>query len=103
MLDPAGLYEVAPDAPQLDDPVTRTVAQSDAFVVLNLVAATLWFFKGSAWAARIEAAVIRGDRNSLPIFRKLLGPENDGIVSAAAGRIDFRDDRAPGGPADTTP
>lgn len=37
---------------------------------------------------QIEAAVIMGDRCSLPVFRKLLDAENDGIVSAAKGRID---------------
>lgn len=36
----------------------------------------------------IEAAVIMGNRCSIPIFKKLLGTENDGIVSAAKGRID---------------
>lgn len=35
----------------------------------------------------IEAAVIMGNRCSIPIFKKLLAPENDGIVSAAGGRI----------------
>jgi triacylglycerol lipase len=35
----------------------------------------------------ITAAVIMGNRGSIPLFRKLLGPENDGIVSAAGGRI----------------
>ncbi len=35
-----------------------------------------------------EVAVIMGKRCSIPVFRKLLGPENDGIVSAAKGRID---------------
>lgn len=35
----------------------------------------------------IEAAVIMGSRCSIPVFRKLLGSENDGIVSAAKGRI----------------
>ena len=29
-----------------------------------------------------------GNRCSIPVFRKLLGSENDGIVSAAKGRID---------------
>lgn len=36
----------------------------------------------------VEAAVIMGNRSSLPIFRKLLSRENDGIVSAEKGRID---------------
>jgi triacylglycerol lipase len=36
----------------------------------------------------IEAAVIMGDRCSIPVFRKLLDSDNDGIVSAAKGRID---------------
>lgn len=36
----------------------------------------------------VEAAVIMGNRSSLPIFRKLLSQENDGIVSAEKGRID---------------
>lgn len=35
-----------------------------------------------------EAAVIMGRRCSIPLFGKLLGPENDGIVSAANGHID---------------
>ena len=38
--------------------------------------------------ADIEAAVIMGRRCSIPVFKKLLGTENDGIVSAAKGRID---------------
>lgn len=36
----------------------------------------------------IETAVIMGDRCSIPLFRKLLGSDNDGIVSAAKGRLD---------------
>lgn len=36
----------------------------------------------------VQAAVIMGNRCSIPIFKKLLGEENDGIVSAAKGRID---------------
>ena len=36
----------------------------------------------------IEAAVIMGNRCSIPVFKKLLGAENDGIVSAAKGRLD---------------
>ena len=35
----------------------------------------------------VEAAVIMGNRCSIPIFKKLLATENDGIVSAAGGRI----------------
>ena len=41
-----------------------------------------------AFPEGVEAAVIMGNRSSLPIFRKLLGPENDGIVSAARGKIE---------------
>ncbi len=36
----------------------------------------------------LEAAVIMGSRSSIPMFRKLLSQENDGIVSAERGRID---------------
>lgn len=36
----------------------------------------------------VEAAVIMGNRCSIPVFKKLLGAENDGIVSATKGRID---------------
>ncbi len=36
----------------------------------------------------IEAAVIMGNRSSVPVFRKLLAPDNDDIVSAEKGRID---------------
>ncbi len=36
----------------------------------------------------IEAAVIMGNRSSVPIFRNLLGRENDGIVSAEKGRME---------------
>lgn len=36
----------------------------------------------------VKAAVIMGNRCSIPIFKKLLGEESDGIVSAAKGRID---------------
>ena len=35
-----------------------------------------------------EAAVIMGNRCSIPFFKKLLDSENDGIVSASRGRID---------------
>ena len=38
--------------------------------------------------ANTEAAVIMGNRSSVPVFKNLLGPENDGIVSTAKGRID---------------
>lgn len=37
---------------------------------------------------QIEAAVIMGDRCTIPVFKKLLDSENDGIVSVAKGRID---------------
>ncbi|HEX7261550.1 MAG TPA: alpha/beta fold hydrolase [Luteolibacter sp.] len=42
----------------------------------------------AALPPEIQAAVIMGSRNSIPVFSKLLDPENDGIVSAAKGRID---------------
>lgn len=42
----------------------------------------------AALPPEIQAAVIMGNRNSIPIFTKLLDSENDGIVSAAKGRID---------------
>lgn len=35
-----------------------------------------------------QAGVIMGNRSSVRAFKNLLGPENDGIVSAAKGRID---------------
>lgn len=35
-----------------------------------------------------EAAVIMGKRSTVPLFRKLLGSENDGIVSVEKGRIE---------------
>jgi triacylglycerol lipase len=35
----------------------------------------------------IEAAVIMGNRCSIPIFKKILAKENDGIVSATRGQI----------------
>ena len=38
--------------------------------------------------AGTEAAVIMGNRSSVPVFKNLLGNENDGIVSTARGRID---------------
>jgi triacylglycerol lipase len=38
--------------------------------------------------ADLKAAAIMGRRSSIPFFRKLLGPENDGIVSADKGRIE---------------
>ncbi len=41
-----------------------------------------------AFPTGIEAAVIMGNRCPIPVFRKILGEENDGIVSAAGGRID---------------
>jgi pimeloyl-ACP methyl ester carboxylesterase len=37
---------------------------------------------------RIEAAVIMGRRCTLPLFKHLLDDDNDGIVSAAKGRIE---------------
>ena len=37
--------------------------------------------------AHVKAAVIMGNRSSIPIFKKLLGGENDGIVSAPGGKI----------------
>ena len=37
---------------------------------------------------QVEAAVIMGDRCSIPVFRKLLDADNDGIVSAPKGRIE---------------
>lgn len=36
----------------------------------------------------LEAIAIMGSRSSIPLFRNLLGPENDGIVSARRGYID---------------
>jgi triacylglycerol lipase len=37
--------------------------------------------------ATVEAAVIMGNRSSIPIFKKILALENDGIVSAMGGKI----------------
>lgn len=37
--------------------------------------------------AGIEAAVIMGRRGSIPFFKRLLDADNDGIVSAAGGRL----------------
>ena len=50
--------------------LTRNPAQLAAFVAINLLAVVLWFFKGSAWAAR-EAA-------------------EPGVVPAAAGMLEQR-------------
>lgn len=36
----------------------------------------------------IEAAVIMGNRSSIPLFRNLLGPDNDGILATQQGHID---------------
>ena len=44
--------------------------------------------KLTALPPEIEAAVIMGDRCSIPIFRKILGADNDGVVSASKGRLD---------------
>ena len=41
-----------------------------------------------ALPSEIEAAVIMGDRCSIPVFRRLLGTDNDGIVSACKGHLD---------------
>lgn len=35
----------------------------------------------------VEAAVIMGSRSSIPLFTKLLGKKNDGIVTAERGKI----------------
>jgi triacylglycerol lipase len=40
------------------------------------------------FSPEIETAVIMGNTSSIPVFRKLLGSENDGIVTAASGRLD---------------
>jgi hypothetical protein len=44
--------------------------------------------KLSALPPEVEAAVIMGDRCSIPIFKKILGSDNDGIVSASKGRLE---------------
>ncbi|MEO7100562.1 MAG: alpha/beta fold hydrolase [Luteolibacter sp.] len=36
----------------------------------------------------VEAAVIMGNRSSIPVFRKLLSQQNDGIVSVEKGKIE---------------
>ena len=36
----------------------------------------------------LEAMVIMGNRSSIPFFRRLLDADNDGIVSAAKGRVE---------------
>nr|MDP0504709.1 alpha/beta fold hydrolase [Verrucomicrobiota bacterium JB025] len=35
----------------------------------------------------VETAVIMGNHGTIPFFRKLLAPENDGIVSVSSGRL----------------
>lgn len=35
-----------------------------------------------------DAAVIMGNRSTIPFFRTILAPDNDGIVSVESGRID---------------
>jgi len=42
----------------------------------------------AALPPEIQAAVIMGNRGSIPVFTKLLELENDGIVSTEKGRID---------------
>ena len=41
-----------------------------------------------ALPTQVEAAVIMGNRSSIPVFRKLLSQENDGIVSVEKGKIE---------------
>lgn len=42
----------------------------------------------SHFPVEIESAVIMGNRSALPLFRKLLEEENDGIVSVEKGRLE---------------
>lgn len=41
-----------------------------------------------AFPDKVEAAVIMGNRSTIPLFRKLLSEENDGVVSAERGKIE---------------
>lgn len=59
-----------------------------SIVSLNLVAAGLWFFKGSAWAARVERSVAAKPQSVLELQQKLLGTNPAGVPTEVTMRPD---------------
>jgi len=53
--------------------LTRQTGLMIAIVGLNLVGATLWFFKGSAWSARIDGAAVALPADAASLRSNLLG------------------------------
>ena len=59
-----------------------------AVVALNLVAATLWFFKGSAWSARIDGAAVALPADASSLRGNLLGLNRPTIPTEVTTRPD---------------
>jgi len=57
-------------------------------LVLNLVAAVLWFFKGSAWAARIDGAAVALPADATSLRGSLLGLNRATIPTEVTARPD---------------
>jgi hypothetical protein len=59
-----------------------------AFLVINLVAAVFWFFKGSAWAARIEGAPVAWPAAEETLRRDLIAVNSRDVPTEVTQRAD---------------
>jgi hypothetical protein len=63
----------APAANLVSNQLRSKVGLMSAFVCINLVVAVLWFFKGSAWAARIQGSEMARPASEQAVRSALLG------------------------------
>ena len=83
----AAVVKVA--APELfSKRLTRQTGLMIAIVGLNLVAATLWFFKGSAWSARIDGAAVALPADAASLRGNLLGLNRPTVPTEVTTRPD---------------
>lgn len=78
-----------PPGPELvSQRLTRQTGLMLTIVTLNLLAAGLWFFKGSAWAARIEAPAVALTADAATLRHALLAVNQTPGASAVTVRPD---------------
>ncbi|MBL9212359.1 MAG: hypothetical protein JNL92_18000 [Opitutaceae bacterium] len=89
----AAVAQAAPagkgEAPELFSlRLTRRTGLMVAIVGLNLIAAVLWFFKGSAWSARIDGAAVALPADVSTLRTSLLGLNRPAVPTEVTTRPD---------------
>ncbi len=75
---------------RVSERLTRRPALMAAIVALNLLAAGFWFFKGSAWAARIPAATVALPESASTLRAALLALNRPAVPTEVTVRPDGR-------------